>query len=169
MLEPGRGSNDVPNGSDQADQLVRQCVASAREVAARGVLLRVTFETLFEYMTVQPRAGLGARQCSLDAGQRTVSLHPLSLQLYQCCAQGVMHTMVGMALGGQGAQKQRTPNTRMACMCACAIGCSSVCLLPQYMTGKCTQRWAHPYHCQSKLGGRNVAEKLACNSHLHAA
>jgi len=78
VLEPGRGSNDVPNGSDQADQLVRQCVASAREVAARGVLLRVTFETLFEYMTVQPRAGLGARQCSLDAGQRTVSLHPLS-------------------------------------------------------------------------------------------
>ncbi len=34
---------------------MRQCVASAREVAARGVLLRVTFETLFEYLTVRPR------------------------------------------------------------------------------------------------------------------
>ena len=46
--------NGAPEGHEQADRLVRACVAAAHEVAARGVLLRVTFESLFEYLTVRP-------------------------------------------------------------------------------------------------------------------
>ena len=53
MLEPSAAGNGAPEGRKQADRLVRACVAAAHEVAARGVLLRVTFETLFEYLAVR--------------------------------------------------------------------------------------------------------------------
>ena len=53
VLEPSAAGDDAPEGTEQADRLVRQCVAAAHEVAARGVLLRVTFETLFEYLAVR--------------------------------------------------------------------------------------------------------------------
>ena len=53
VLEPSAAGNGAPEGHEQADRLVRACVAAAREVAARGVLLRVTFESLFEYLTVR--------------------------------------------------------------------------------------------------------------------
>lgn len=53
VLEPCVAGDGAPEGTEQADRLVRQCVAAAHEVAARGVLLRVTFETLFEYLAVR--------------------------------------------------------------------------------------------------------------------
>lgn len=52
VLEPSAAGTGAPEGAEQADRLVRQCVAAAEQVAARGVLLRVTFETLFEYLAV---------------------------------------------------------------------------------------------------------------------
>ena len=55
VLEPSAAGSGGPGGSEQADLLVRQCVTAAREVAVRGVLLRVTFETLFEYLAVRAR------------------------------------------------------------------------------------------------------------------
>lgn len=58
VLEPSAAGNGAPEGHEQADRLVRACVAAAHEVAARGVLLRVAFESLFEYLTVRAAAAL---------------------------------------------------------------------------------------------------------------
>lgn len=53
MLEPSALGDGAPEGPEQVDWLVRHCVAAAHDAAERNVLLRVTFETLFEYLVVR--------------------------------------------------------------------------------------------------------------------
>ena len=67
VLEPSAAGNGAPEGSEQAERLVRAAVAAAREVAARGVLLRVAFASLFEYLTVRAAHAaklLWSRRCA---------------------------------------------------------------------------------------------------------
>ncbi|KAK9834914.1 hypothetical protein WJX81_008277 [Elliptochloris bilobata] len=67
VLEPSAAGNGAPEGSEQADRLVRACVATAHEVAARGVLLRVAFETLFEYLAYLRAIAEALRPCGQGA------------------------------------------------------------------------------------------------------
>lgn len=45
--------------TESASELVSDCVSRAKEAAAQGVLLRIPFETLFEYLQARPFSALG--------------------------------------------------------------------------------------------------------------
>ena len=117
VLEPSAAGNGAPESHEQAERLVRACVAAAHEVAARGVLLRITFETLFEYLAVR-------------AGQRS-GLWVLLQGLESLCA-GVHHQHVARRwrhcwttfLPGTGALQGQPVSTTMFVCCVRSLACN---------------------------------------------
>ncbi|BDA44561.1 Phosphopantothenate-cysteine ligase 2 [Coccomyxa sp. Obi] len=67
VLEPDAAPLHGVHVTDSASELVSDCVSRAKEAAARGVLLRIPFETLFEYLQCLRVISAGLRPCGRQA------------------------------------------------------------------------------------------------------
>ena len=60
--------------TESASELVSSCVQRAQEAAASGTLLRLPFETLFEYLKVTRLVFARLRSCTSDHTQGDVKI-----------------------------------------------------------------------------------------------
>ncbi|CAL8463214.1 g2748 [Coccomyxa elongata] len=63
VLEPDAAPLHGVHVTESASELVSDCVSRAKEAAARGVLLRISFESLFEYLQCLRVIAAGLRPC----------------------------------------------------------------------------------------------------------